>query len=264
MKQFNINFWEACKKINKDFDLRLGTHYPRAKIEKEKKEIAKMEDYGPPQIQVVKKAWDKKSLAYWKQFGISKKTLEFYKVHNVDKVYSNKYLTMRSTEKNPIFAYVHSTNEVKTYRPLEKRKHKKWGGNMTKNTVGGYDQLPLMGDLLIITKSHKDVMLLHELDYHAVCPSAEGTPIYKKFMDEFQAAFERIVIFYDNDEAGISGAKKLSKKYNLEMIFLPEDEPKDISDFYHKYGKVWTINILEKLLNNDKIPNNSKNRDDES
>ena len=67
-----------------------------------------------------------------------------------------------------------------------------------------------------------------------------------------------MVIFYDNDGEfnpedkangkGKHAAKKLADQYQLEMVFIPDGDPKDISDYYYKWGDTPTKQLLKELL----------------
>ena len=75
-------------------------------------------------------------------------------------------------------------------------------------------------------------------------------------MDEMKARFKNIIIFFDYDEGGEKGAKKLSKKYNIPYKFISKHyldlySIKDISDFRKEMGEQETIKLLKELFNNE-------------
>jgi DNA primase len=80
-----------------------------------------------------------------------------------------------------------------------------------------------------------------------MAPQSETCPISSDIITDIKQRFKRIVILYDNDEAGIKSAKTLSEQYNLESIFLIE--AKDLSDHVLLHGKEYTHNTLKELLN---------------
>ena len=65
-------------------------------------------------------------------------------------------------------------DKFKIYRPLAS-KYTKWRTNLTTSDVQGLAQIPEKGDLLIITKSLKDVMVLYEMGYTAISAASETT-----------------------------------------------------------------------------------------
>ena len=115
--------------------------------------------------------------------------------------------------------------------------------------IQGYEQLPNNGDTLIITKSLKDVMVLHKLGYTAIAANSENTLIPEKVLIELQNRFKNIIIFYDTDLPGIKGAKAMRDKYNLDCIIIPRKYGvKDISDFIKEHKIIKTKKMLKELL----------------
>ena len=57
--------------------------------------------------------------------------------------------------------------------------------------------------------------------------------------------FKEVVVLYDNDLPGISAMNKFRKTNDIKCIWLPRDTAKDISDYYRKYGKKKTIELIE-------------------
>jgi DNA primase len=97
-------------------------------------------------------------------------------------------------------------------------------------------------------------MVLYELGYPAIAFNSEGIPTrgesavtVEEVITQLKDRFERVILFLDNDVAGVNYSKKLAKRYNLPYIVLP-DGPKDISDHIHKYNKRKTKQVLNKLI----------------
>jgi DNA primase len=104
------------------------------------------------------------------------------------------------------------------------------------------------GETLVITKSLKDCMLLYELGIPAIAPCSENLFVSQKQFEKLKNKFKNIFLFYDNDQAGISNMNKIRKQFpGLIVTFIPRHlEAKDISDFYFKYGKKRTIELINK------------------
>ena len=127
-------------------------------------------------------------------------------------------------------------NKFKIYRPLSD-KSIKWRGNLGSLDIQGFEQLPEKGNLLIITKSLKDVMVLYELGYNSIAPASESTVIPEIAMGNIKKRFKKIVVFYDRDATGMKFARKMVNQYNLDFMFIDKKhETKDISDFVKKFG----------------------------
>jgi DNA primase len=253
MQLYGLNFWEALKKVNKDFNLKLGTYDPapalKSKITKELKEMKKEK----PEYTWVEREFNEDDIKYWNSYGVHKKQLKLFNVKAVAKIYINDNLTSISTKKNPIYAYVFPSGRVKFYRPLARIKAQKWAGNSTQEDINGYDQLPYFGDLLIITKSLKDVMCLHNLGYTAIAPQGEGQHLENNTqVQSLLPFFDKVVVFYDNDKAGRATAEKLGKALDISKTEIPTTVTgcKDVSDVYKKWKKKRTKKLLKTLIQN--------------
>jgi hypothetical protein len=191
-------------------------------------------------------------LKYWKQFNIDNDLLNLYNVVAVSDVWVNNQLVLNRNGEDLMFAYL-INNRIKVYSPLANRRYK-WIGNTDLSCIFGYSQLPIRGNLLIITKALKDVMTLKSFGYEAVAGNSETSLLKESTIIELKERFERIIVFLDNDEAGINAAKKYQEKYNLDYVIVPDKyECKDISDFVKKYTNLeWVIQKLNNLLTNVK------------
>lgn len=189
-------------------------------------------------IKVVIQPFTTTDLIYWESYGIRKSTLEHFKVYSIAAVFIDDVLVGEYYKSNPIYGY-YLGNGWKIYKPFSKQRF-----YMNSTVLQGYNQLPDKGDLLIITKSLKDVMLLYELGYHAVAPHGESILNIPE-IDDLRDRFTNMVIFFDNDSPGINGAKVLSETYKIPYVYIPEEEmAKDISD----YNKINNINKTKELI----------------
>lgn len=246
----------ACVDINRTMKLGLGnTTYGgttvKSRFEALLKERASKTTPKKPSavIKIRIQAMQENDYLYWHQFGITKDTLKKYKVFAVKQVYRDGLLLWSYTYPNPIYAYhFDSYNALKVYRPREPKKQDRWReSNSSMEILQGYDQLPLRDNLLIITKSLKDVMVLSEMGFSAIAPLSEGRVIPSKTMDSLKKRFKGIVTLYDNDTAGIKAAQRLLTDYGLEFILLKGS--KDISDLVKDKGISDAKDILIKLIN---------------
>jgi hypothetical protein len=199
------------------------------------------------ELGVQRQRWTKIDKEYWEQFGISTNTLKTFEVASIKYFIYDNHIYWAYEDDNPMYVYK-VYDKFKIYRPLADKKYK-WQGNITKNYVFGWKQLPDKGDLLIITKSLKDVMCLHELGYTAIAPCSEGTLLPVKAIDEAKKRFSKILVMYDNDFAGRKAANKMADKFELKTVEIPEDSgEKDLTDYYKRYGKENTSILLEDIL----------------
>lgn len=122
-------------------------------------------------------------------------------------------------------------DKFKIYRPLAS-KYTKWRTNLTNRHVQGLAELPKEGgDLLIITKSLKDVMCLYEMGFYAIASSSETTFIPEDILKSLRGKWKKMLILYDRDKTGMQKARDYSKRYKLHAFFVNKKfNAKDISD----------------------------------
>lgn len=198
-------------------------------------------------ISVVRKQMSQVDKDFWSQFSITAETLKLYKVDAIQKYLVNNVVKSKYDIKNPMYSYK-VFNKFKIYKPLAP-KIDKWRGNLSPLDVFGFEQLPEGGDLLIITKALKDVMVLKELGYDAVAPSSESTPMPDVVVENLKTRFKRIIIFYDRDKTGMTFARQFSQKHGFNAIFINKKyKTKDISDLVKKLGYVKTLTIFDKMI----------------
>lgn len=200
-------------------------------------------------IQIKRKNISNTDKEYFDKYNISVSTLKKFNVYPIYCFWVNgKLKPYKYSNISPMYAYS-IYNKFKIYRPFGKE-NSKWFSNTNRYDIQGLQQLVKKGHTLIITKSLKDVMVLHELGYNSIAPMNENTLIPENIMSDLKSRFERIILLYDNDLAGILGMLKMKNKYKLTCRFIPiyYKNIKDISDFIYTYGKYKTINLLNKIL----------------
>lgn len=209
------------------------------------------------QIVIEKRRITKVDKEYWGQYDINEDNLHKYNIIPIKRFWysiGKDQLMLSSivhTKDSPLYAYK-IYGSYKIYKPLSKNQSKKWRSNTNSYDIQGLEQLSDYGDLLIITKSLKDVMVLSKLGYNAVAPQSETSIIPQVVMQHLADRFDRIAVLYDNDIAGISNAVKLSLKYNLETITIPKNsDAKDISDYVVLHGYNAARKLLKTLLNTE-------------
>lgn len=198
------------------------------------------------EIKIYERNWTWYDKTYWSKYGISSKLLKEYNVipcKYVNLIIGDKRFTYENNSYNPIYAYKFD-DSYKIYRPLANKKDK-FLFNGSKDDLEGYNQLPHLGDLLIITKSLKDIICLKLLNYDAISLQGEQNSLSDRMRDLLLYRFKEIISFYDQDEAGIKGARSLGFK----SILIPlKYESKDLSDLIVKVGLTKAKLIIDKLI----------------
>lgn len=198
-------------------------------------------------IGVVRQDWTEVDKQYWSQFGISLKTLKKYNVSSIKYYLCDGVVKGVYKENNPMYAYK-VYDRFKIYRPLAD-KYTKWRNNLTPYDIQGYEQLPKKGDLLIITKSMKDVMCLYEMGYTAISPASESTFLTPDVIDALKLRFKRILICFDRDVSGVKNMRKISLKTGLNGFLVHKKfQSKDISDAIKNNGFEVIKNWLKETL----------------
>ena len=207
-------------------------------------------DSGPTDIGIVRQPFTEVDKQYWKQFHISQDTLKLFQVFSIKYFLCNRVVRGTYKESSPMYAYK-VFDKFKIYRPLAS-KYTKWRTNLTNRDVQGLAEIPKEGgNLLIITKSLKDVMCLYEMGYNAIAASSETTFIPEDILQSLRSKWKHVVIIYDRDKTGMLEARKYSKQYKLDAIFVHKRfKAKDISDAIrdNSYAEVkqWLTNTLKK------------------
>ena len=163
-------------------------------------------------IGIVRQPFTEVDKKYWKQFHISIDTLKRFNVFSIKYFLCNRVVRGTYKEDNPMYAYK-VYDKFKIYRPLAS-KYTKWRTNLTNRHVQGLAELPYEGgNLLVITKSLKDVMCLYEMGINAIAASSETTFIPDDILKSLRYKWKHIVILYDRDATGMKKARHYSKQY---------------------------------------------------
>tara|TARA_R110000751_G_scaffold137248_3_gene240633 strand:- start:3319 stop:4335 length:1017 start_codon:yes stop_codon:yes gene_type:complete len=264
MRKFSIGYGLALNTINRDFEMGLVYTCSISQLPISNSvsgvlhnvDISKFSS-APTVIKIRARQWEAKDGKYWKdKYGIEQRTLVKYQVVPVTQYWvSGRKGHHMVTTRYHAYAYFGGTTgdgreQWKIYQPYD-RDGGKWMSNVPGTCLQGFDQLPISDDVLIITKSLKDVMVIDELNLSAIAPHGENFAIADELMVELKLRFDEVVILYDNDEAGIIAANKLAQEYGLRCIFLPTGT-KDVSDFVESYDYNALEEVLQELLEDGK------------
>lgn len=190
------------------------------------------------EIRVKRMDWTPAHIAYWKQYHITKKTIEHYKVAPIEQSWLNDQSAFwYHAEKEIAFCYHFGDYDYKLYFPTRPRT-----GDRSRfihnnpNIIQGWEQLPERGKGIVFTKSLKDVMCLHEFGVPAIAPMSESQIISEPLYEELVSRFERVFSLYDTDKIGVKSMKAM-RKMGVQPLFFKRNQPKDFSDFVKAYGK---------------------------
>ena len=240
---FNLSKLEVKKELVED---RIMTQNDVVGVKKYKK------------ITIVKQPFTFSDISYWEQYGIGIELLREYNVFSCKAAFlesGNKVYSFDYSRNNPIFAYCfYRENQefYKLYRPLEaKGNNIKWiSGIDNKLDIEGFDQLPLSGDILVITKGLKDCMVYSTFNIPAISLNGETNRLSQELYEKLKKRFTRILVNLDNDEQGIKSAIEcFNLPYGLQSFIVPiSSGTKDISDYRAKFGYDKTKELICQLI----------------
>lgn len=253
MRKYNCSFYKALQIIANDFGI-VKSNYITTSSQPIRYSNKKFKDSKPCDIRVTIQPFTEEELSWWKEYGITEKTLKLFNVFSCKYLFLNGELFQTSNKKNFIFGYYYGKGEDerelwRIYFP--KQRDFRFLSNWKHNLVQGSKQLPDKGEFVVITKSMKDVMCLYELGVTAIAPNSETLFINEKQLEVLKNRFQKIVVLYDQDRAGKYNMAKIRRKYpELSYLVIPESyKAKDISDFFKKYGKEKTLDIIKEAKN---------------
>lgn len=253
MKKFGVNFYEALDIIAKDFGLIEG----ESNVKEVPLNVESLKETQSSKIQVQIKNYSNEELEWWKQFGISVKTLKKFHVFSIQHVFINGELKFVSSKQCPIYGYYfgkdkNGIEKWKCYFPF--REDSRFLNNLSKKVLQGYHQLPKTGELLVITKSMKDLMAMYEFGIPAVSPNSETLFVDDKKLEEFKQRFKHILVMYDNDRPGKHNMWLIRKQHpELNYYFLPWYLSKDFTDSIKMVGVENMKEYVNEFMSNYKF-----------
>jgi DNA primase len=238
---FNMTLPETLKKIWNELDNKQTN-------QKITKTYDKAYHSASTIIGVVRQPFTDVDLKYWGNYGISQKTLKKFNVSSIRYYLQNNIVKGIYRDDCPMYCYK-IFDKFKIYRPLG-NKYIKWRCNTTADDIQGYQQLPKTAGILIITKSLKDVMVLHEMGLPSITPSSESTKIPKEAVEALKKRFKTILVLYDRDFTGIRYSRKILKEHGFKpMLINKKYKTKDVSDYVAQYGINSGKELIYQMIN---------------
>ncbi len=241
-----LNYHTACKLVVEtynDYVLHNNGGYDIKKFEKASK-------YKVTSFNV--RSWSTQDQYFWTQFNIGSKLLEAHNIKPLESYCMTKDDKELCIKGLYLYGYFKQDGTLyKIYQPktLDKKFIK------VASYIQGYEQLQNHKNL-IITSSLKDVLAIKslKLQIDVIAPDSENTMLKADVMEEMQNKYNKIILLFDNDEAGVESMKKYKEQYPfVEIALLPMS--KDISDSIKDRGAKEVRNrlvpILDKKLCNE-------------
>jgi hypothetical protein len=254
--KFGVGYAEALEIINNDFNLNLSnTLNPGDKLRLQSGFVSPIDAKKRRKVIVVeKRSWKNIDINLWSKWGISLKTLKYFEVDPISK-FSVDGITTNCTTLSPAYVYK-IFKGFKIYRPLEKDRTRKWRSNTRKEEIQGWEQLPSKGEILFLTSSLKDVMVLYEMGYNAIALQSEMEIPNEEMIKVLKGRFKILIVLYDNDydkevNWGQKAATQIRDKYGIFNICIPEEyESTDPSDLVYNIGMADAKQIIKSGIDN--------------
>ncbi len=253
--KYNCNYFEALNIIANDFNI-VHNKILHKNSDKIIDNSIKIKNNEIAKIQVEIQNFTPYELKWWKKYGITLDLLKKYKVFSCKHVFLNGNIIAESSQNCPIFGY-YGGNIKKNKEKIElwrcyfpKRKSYRFITNWPSKKIQGFDQIIGKGKLLIITKSMKDLLCFRSIGLEAIAPNSETQFLTDSILNNLKQNYKHIIVLFDNDQTGISFMNKIKKKHpELLYTWIPfKYKAKDISDFYKKYGRDFTIKTIKDYI----------------
>lgn len=222
----NLSFLEALKLIVRDFNLNIDIIINESD-RKPKKSPTKHENYN------------KNILTYCEKRNISKDTID--------------YVGVKENNNCVVFEYRNELGEhlANKYRKTKKSEGPKmWfekGTNV--NTLFNMDKINI-SESLLVTEGEFDCLSAIEAGFKntvSIPSGVNGTNEWITSNWTFIEQFEEVIIWFDNDEPGIKGAREVFNRLpNASVKIVRCEVANDINELLHKYGKLAVLKQIEK------------------
>ena len=249
MCKFNCSYYKALQIIANDFGI---IHRKDMTVNKARMSYdgSTFEDTGSAVIQVEIRNWQQYELNWWAKYGITENTLKKFKVFSCKNVFLNGNLFYLEQPNQLVFGYYGGIKQdIEQWRIYFPRKNKyRFIANWKSTQIQGASRLNKNGgDVLVITKSLKDVMVLYEYGIQAIAPCSENVFVTDNQYRRLKAKYKHILLLYDNDKPGIRASIRIHKQYpDLKILFIPKKSGcKDFSDFRKVHGDKKTRELIQ-------------------
>ena len=225
-KLFNISIMDSIAMILKDISIRDNPGY-----------MIETETKNPVVIKIKSRNWEQYDIDYWKSYGVSLPTLELFNCRPVLYYFMNERIFKADKYSYAFPEYKDERLTYKIYQPFNTKEFK-FINNHPSSVHQGYRLLPETFEVLLITKSYKDVMCLRDsFKMNSVGVQGEYVVMKPQVVEEYKSRSKRQYTFFDNDSAGRRLAGIYENLFEIRPLFIPDKyQAKDISDYYKLYG----------------------------
>lgn len=265
-----MEFVRLLKAIDQDMclnvfgDLYEASKLPQKAFCKETSTIPSPKKGGMITFVTEEKAFSQDELSYWGHYGIGEDILQKYHVRSLKSCLFTKpsggQYGIYSTTLTPCYGYFFDGGQgLKVYRPRSENRFL-YAGKLPSPYLFGKEQLPSLGEYVIITGGEKDVLALAAHGFPAISLNSETAKIHTSLMDDLARRFSKIIFVYDTDSTGKAESsarvRELNEKYPVTKIDLPlpgSKREKDVSDYFASGGSPESLWQMLHLANPTKL-----------
>ena len=223
---YNKTFLEAVKSIVSDFNMNIDINIKDSE-RVAKKQPTKHDNYN------------EKVLSYCNKRSISKETLD--------------YVGIKENKDSVCFEYKNELGEhvANKYRFTKKdaKPKMKFEADTNINTLFNMDKVNI-SEPLLITEGEFDTLAAIEAGFKNAASIPSGVNSTNNWIAAnwtFLEQFEEVIIWFDNDEAGIKGAREVFNRLPNSVVKIVRCEvANDINELLHKFGKLAVLKQIEK------------------
>ena len=217
------------------------------------KPILKSLDETTTILECKTREWRDYDIEYWESYGITLEWLKYADVYPIShKIIIKDGKRMVFPADKLAYTYV-EFKEGKTthkfYQPLNKDGFK-WQNNHDRSVISLWTKVPEKGDIICICSSLKDSLCLwSNTGIPCIAIQGEGYPISQTAINELKRRFNKQIIILDNDIPGVKDSVKLAELTGFQNIIIPPFiGGKDVSDYFHTFGKEKFIQTFKNLI----------------
>ena len=223
---YNKTFLEAVKSIVSDFNMNIDINIKDSE-RVAKKQPTKHDNYN------------EKVLSYCNKRSISKETLD--------------YVGIKENKDSVCFEYKNELGEhvANKYRFTKKdaKPKMKFEADTNINTLFNMDKVNI-SEPLLITEGEFDTLAAIEAGFKNAVSIPSGVNSTNNWIAAnwtFLEQFEEVIIWFDNDEPGVKGAREVFNRLPNSVVKIVRCEvANDINELLHKFGKLAVLKQIEK------------------
>ena len=225
-KLFKISYRKALVKIYED--IVIGLNKEKLPIDDSDEEGEFESKKNTNTLKIKSRDFSKWELKKWIKGGIdvTQKKLNDFGIYATETIWENNYVldNLKNT-----FTYIEYGTVTQVYFPLAKNTNRRRFISVLSH-LGNLNNIPVKGELLVITKSKKDCFYLSLFGIPSVYIMNESITLESSLFEKLKQRFPHIVFLFDNDRAGKRCAVRHRQKYNKEVfVFVPKG--KDFTEY---------------------------------